>query len=180
MNLNLNSQSTALNLFLINQFEMDEIKQAREQAHVLRSTFYKPIVTDLLPQVTKNTKWANTSINRNLKEFLMHNDLPNSRNVLNDHSSFENAPVLEEGWIKPNKAYYNNLSPRREAPWENLTHFTKFKAILKAVGYDQNNPVCLDKHGRILDGAYRMYVMAELFEQGAYDARIYVRVYDFE
>lgn len=188
----LNSQSTALNLFLINQFEKEETYRRHDQQKVIKgsgpvytsSWIYgmlqeKVTLTDDLPVVEEPTKWANTSINRNLKEFLKHNDLPDSLNPLNDHSLFADAPVLAEGWITPSKKFYQSINPRRQMPRENLSHFGKFECILDAVGYDENNPVCLDKHGRILDGAYRMKVMSDLYEKGSCK-KIYVRQYDFE
>ncbi|PVY43254.1 hypothetical protein [Pontibacter virosus] len=130
-------------------------------------------------QKPQRCKKPNASMRHNLQAFLRHNDLPNSLNTLNDHSVFKDAPVLMEGWIEPNIYFYRNLSPRRSAPLENQVHFAKFEAILSAVPYDEASPVCLDRHGRLMDGAYRMYVMAQLNERGR-GKRIYVRMYDFE
>lgn len=194
----LNSHSTALNLFLINQFEKEEALRRRYQVNTIvgkphsphdfdggsKGWYYKSLIKGVivngdLPKVEAPPKWANTSINRNVKEFLKHNDLPDSGNVLNDHSLFENAPILFEGWIMPDKKYYKRLNPRREAPSDNMIHFSKFRCILDSVGYDKNSPVCMDRQGCILDGALRMYIMAGLYEAGVM-SNIYIRQYDFE
>ncbi|PRY09021.1 hypothetical protein CLV24_11972 [Pontibacter ummariensis] len=174
-----NSQSTTLNLFLINQLEKEQQMQRMTQISALKNPYFKQVIDNTLPQVSSNKKWANTSIQHNLQAFLRHNDLPDSQNVLNDHSVFENAPVIWEGWLRPSKDLYCRVNPRRQKPYGNMVHHAKFEMIFSVCKFDKNNPICVDREGRILDGSYRMYAAGSLYEKGKM-GRVYVRVYDFE
>jgi len=168
-----NSKSKLLNIWLVTQLEKEDLKQ-------LKSFFKSPSqvkISNSIPATKVSTKWANTSLDRNLREFIKHNDLPNSRNPLNDHSIFEETPVLYEGWFMPTKNF--KVNPRRSRYDDNLVHFGKFHRILDAVGFDKESPICLDRHGRILDGVYRMWIMADINEK-QWGSKIYIRVYDFE
>lgn len=164
-----NSQSTTLNLWLINQLEQEESKKRATNKWALENM---ATVNGALPVVSGAGKWANTSINHNLKCFLKQNDLVDSRNPLNDHSAFEDFPILFEGWVDATER--PRISPRRKL-YDSQVLFAQFQCIFSVCSFDPNNPICIDRHGRLLDGFYRMYTMAV---HGG--RKVYIRQYDFE
>lgn len=169
MNLRPKSQSTTLNLWLINQVEKQESLNNRVN-HWAKASHAQ--IADVVPAPSAG-KWANTSINHNIRQFLRHNDLPDSRNPFNDHSRFDSAAVVWEGWMEPTRQ--PKINPGRGL-WDSLSHFSQFECIFNVCSYDKESPVCLDRHGRILDGYYRWYTIAH--RKPGY--KVYVKIYDFE
>lgn len=167
MALQTNSQSTALNFWLINQLENEESKK--------KGSFSSESLVrlkDVIPAPKRSTR-GNPSIMHNLRQFLIQNDIPESRNPFNDHSKFEHAPVLFEGWIEPGPG--PRVHPDRGL-YDNQVSFGCFSCIFSVAKFDKDSPICLDRRGRILDGYYRWFTMYR--DKPGY--KVYVKIYDFE